>query len=256
MAIVVSDDGDMPRTRAELVARCPQFFCAFDLCLADSKSGKYLGWPVLSVDPSYLVEEGLDRIQALASRLFRMLTMTEQVVVLLDEFDEMGRDRARADELLSRFITTAMLPKLASINDQRKIVFLLATNYISGFANGFEAGADGPSWKETSISERKRTRIDLSNVPEAISQLVRTPRPRALGKSRKTHISGKTKIPLTWGPSSSFAFFEKILERAKGLEPSTPTLARSCSTTELHPHPRDWRRSLAGNRQSYAKCGP
>ncbi len=30
----------------------------------------------------------------------------------------------------------------------------------------------------------------------------------------------------------------KILERAKGLEPSTPTLARSCSTTELHPHPR------------------
>src|SRR3954463_15486670 len=27
------------------------------------------------------------------------------------------------------------------------------------------------------------------------------------------------------------------LERAKGFEPSTPTLARSCSTTELHPHP-------------------
>ena len=36
------------------------------------------------------------------------------------------------------------------------------------------------------------------------------------------------------------------LERAKGLEPSTPTLARSCSTTELHPHPR-WRRWLAVN---------
>ena len=46
------------------------------------------------------------------------------------------------------------------------------------------------------------------------------------------------------------------LERAKGFEPSTPTLARSYSTTELHPHPRDWRRSLAGNGQSYAKCGP
>src|SRR4030081_1732970 len=46
------------------------------------------------------------------------------------------------------------------------------------------------------------------------------------------------------------------LERAKGLEPSTPTLARSCSTTELHPHPKDWRRSLAGNWESYAKCGP
>ena len=39
--------------------------------------------------------------------------------------------------------------------------------------------------------------------------------------------------------------FEK-LERAKGLEPSTPTLARSCSTTELHPHPR-WRQTFAVN---------
>ena len=28
------------------------------------------------------------------------------------------------------------------------------------------------------------------------------------------------------------------LERAKGFEPSTPTLARSCSTPELHPHPK------------------
>jgi hypothetical protein len=31
--------------------------------------------------------------------------------------------------------------------------------------------------------------------------------------------------------------FLSFLERAKGFEPSTPTLARLCSTTELHPHP-------------------
>src|SRR3954470_11162851 len=47
---------------------------------------------------------------------------------------------------------------------------------------------------------------------------------------------------------------EKILERAKGLEPSTPTLARSCSTTELHPHPR-CRRSLAGNGRAMPNAG-
>src|ERR1700745_2381823 len=29
----------------------------------------------------------------------------------------------------------------------------------------------------------------------------------------------------------------RILERAKGFEPSTPTLARLCSTPELHPRP-------------------
>jgi hypothetical protein len=101
---------------------------------------EYLGWPLLSVDPSYLVQEGVDRIQAQANRLFSMLTMSEQIVALLDEFDEMGRDRARNQELLSRFITTAMLPKLVSINKERKIVFLLATNYISGFDAAFRRG--------------------------------------------------------------------------------------------------------------------
>jgi hypothetical protein len=34
---------------------------------------------------------------------------------------------------------------------------------------------------------------------------------------------------------------QRILERAKGFEPSTPTLARSCSTPELHPHPNSGR---------------
>jgi hypothetical protein len=45
-----------------------------------------------------------------------------------------------------------------------------------------------------------------------------------------------------------------ILERAKGFEPSTPTLARSCSTTELHPHPCE-RRNRAADAQTYAKSG-
>lgn len=99
--------------------------------------GRYLGWPVLSIDPSYLVQDGLDRLYARANRLFTMLALTEQVVVLLDEFDELGRDRSQSPELLSRFITTSMLPKLALINQQRKIVFLLATNYVSDFDAAF-----------------------------------------------------------------------------------------------------------------------
>src|SRR6202011_367425 len=45
----------------------------------------------------------------------------------------------------------------------------------------------------------------------------------------------------------------KNLERAKGFEPSTPTLARSCSTPELHPHPREARRRGTAGRATYAK---
>ena len=37
--------------------------------------------------------------------------------------------------------------------------------------------------------------------------------------------------------SDSLVGTVKKLERAKGFEPSTPTLARLCSTPELHPHP-------------------
>ena len=92
----------------------------------------YLKWPLLSVDPSYLVKEGVDKIQTMANKLFGAMAMAEQIVVLLDEFDEIGRSRSGNEDLVSRFITTAMLPKLAAINRARKIVFLLATNYVSG----------------------------------------------------------------------------------------------------------------------------
>src|SRR5712671_2128925 len=69
-------------------------------------------------------------------------------------------------------------------------------------------------------------------------------------------IFGKTEKPADIAGLRQALAVQEKLERAKGLEPSTPTLARSCSTTELHPHPKDWRRSLAGNWESYAKCGP
>ena len=46
-----------------------------------------------------------------------------------------------------------------------------------------------------------------------------------------------TKSPLSRRAFVKLLPVEENLERAKGFEPSTPTLARSCSTPELHPHP-------------------
>jgi SpoVK/Ycf46/Vps4 family AAA+-type ATPase len=46
----------------------------------------------------------------------------------------MVRERASSDsEVLSRFLTTAMLPKLSLVNKRRSIVFILATNHIEEF---------------------------------------------------------------------------------------------------------------------------
>lgn len=100
--------------------------------LAEEIAG-YLGWPALLIDPSHLVRRGMDMMQAEANELFRMLAQTEQVVVLLDEFDEMVRERETEPEALSRFMTTAMLPKLISINKVRRLVFIVATNHIERF---------------------------------------------------------------------------------------------------------------------------
>lgn len=95
---------------------------------------EYLGWPLLVIDPSHLVRNGMDLVQAEANSLFSMLAAAEGLVALFDEFDEMVRERSLPDtETVSRFLTTAMLPKLSLINKRKRIVFILATNYIDQF---------------------------------------------------------------------------------------------------------------------------
>ncbi len=95
---------------------------------------KYLGWPHVAIDPSYLLRHGMEGIQAEANAIFRMLEETERVVVLFDEFDELVRERGSVNaEPFSRLLTTAMLPKLASIYKRATLVFIIATNNIGDF---------------------------------------------------------------------------------------------------------------------------
>jgi transcription termination factor NusB len=95
---------------------------------------RYIGWPYLAVDPSFLLRNGMDGIQAEANTIFRMLEETERVVVLFDEFDEFVREREFSDgEQFSRLLTTAMLPKLASIHKRGTLIFIIATNNIRIF---------------------------------------------------------------------------------------------------------------------------
>jgi len=63
-----------------------------------------------------------------------MLEETERVVVLFDEFDELVRERGSSNsEPFSRLLTTAMLPKLASIHKRATLVFIIATNHVGEF---------------------------------------------------------------------------------------------------------------------------
>jgi SpoVK/Ycf46/Vps4 family AAA+-type ATPase len=93
-----------------------------------------LGWPLLKLDPSHLTRDGLDRLHAETNLIFTMLASSERMVVLLDEFDELVQDRDQSKaESSSRFLTTAMLPKIAELATRRRIVYLLATNHIERF---------------------------------------------------------------------------------------------------------------------------
>lgn len=107
-------------------------------------------------------------------------------------------------------------------------------------------------------SPATRSRLNSANGPGATGSIrARAARRRgsilagsqsiSTRSQRSKRLPGNKKPASVGGPSSDCQLGQReTLERAKGLEPSTPTLARSCSTTELHPHPR-WRRLLAGN---------
>ncbi len=94
---------------------------------------RHLGWPLLSIDASQFLKNGMDGVYAEADRIFGMLAIAERILVLLDEFDEMVRARESATDVLSRFLTAAMLPKLHKINENRRLVFVVATNHIEAF---------------------------------------------------------------------------------------------------------------------------
>lgn len=94
----------------------------------------FLGWPHLAIDPSHFLRNGMDGMQAEANIIFRMLAETERIVVLFDEFDELVRERGSSKaEPFSRLLTTAMLPKLASIHKRASLVFIIATNHVEEF---------------------------------------------------------------------------------------------------------------------------
>jgi len=98
------------------------------------KIADFLGWPLLTIDPSHLLRRGMEGIQGEANTTFRILEETEGVVVLFDEFDELVRERGSlGSQPFSRLLTTAMLPKLTSIHKRASLVFIIATNHIGEF---------------------------------------------------------------------------------------------------------------------------
>jgi SpoVK/Ycf46/Vps4 family AAA+-type ATPase len=90
-------------------------------------------WDYIELHASHFVSDGLQNVQKKADEIFRQLMEIDRAVVLFDEVDELVREREKEHDAFGRFLTTSMLPKLAELWSQRKIIYFVATNHIDYF---------------------------------------------------------------------------------------------------------------------------
>ena len=119
-----------------------------------------IGWTLISIDPSHLMRKGIGEIFPETSQVFRMLNYADNVVVLFDEIDELVRERTGGfEESTSRFLTTAMLPKIAKLREGRKLLFFVATNHLEIF--------------DAAISRHGRFDIIVPVMPPTLEEKIR-----------------------------------------------------------------------------------
>jgi SpoVK/Ycf46/Vps4 family AAA+-type ATPase len=92
-----------------------------------------IGWHYVELHASHFVAEGLPVVQRTADEIFQRLMQLDHCVILFDEIDELVRERDVEPDAFGRFLTTSMLPKLAELWKQRKVIYFIATNHIEYF---------------------------------------------------------------------------------------------------------------------------
>jgi energy-coupling factor transporter ATP-binding protein EcfA2 len=90
-----------------------------------------LSWDYAEVLASDFLTEGMDQVPKSADRIFKQLMELDHCVILFDEIDELIRIRdGVGSDPFGRFLTTSMLPKLAKLWEQRRVLFFVNTNDI------------------------------------------------------------------------------------------------------------------------------
>jgi hypothetical protein len=92
-----------------------------------------LGWPCVELRPSNFLNRGLENIYLVADEIFEDLMDLAGAVIFFDEMDALVRSRQEQLDATQQFLTTSMLPKLAELHDQGRVVFFVATNYRKTF---------------------------------------------------------------------------------------------------------------------------
>ncbi len=96
-----------------------------------------LGWEYVEIQASQFLADGMANVPARADAVFKSVMELDRCVVLFDEIDELLRERKDSDPF-GRFLTTSMLPKLAKLWEQRRVLYFVNTNWIEKTDNAIK----------------------------------------------------------------------------------------------------------------------
>jgi hypothetical protein len=98
-----------------------------------------LGWPLVRLTTSHIMEKGLELAVNRAKYIFEKLSEAAEIVVLFDEMEEFVLERQkggeRRPEVISRMITTSMLTLIDDMRTRGRIIFIGTTNHLEDFDN-------------------------------------------------------------------------------------------------------------------------
>jgi hypothetical protein len=92
-----------------------------------------IGWPLVELNPSDFLRDGLENIYSQANDIFNDLRDLWKTVVFFDEMDALAQKRAEGIDVTRQFLTTSMLPKLSMLHDEARVLFFMATNHQRNF---------------------------------------------------------------------------------------------------------------------------
>lgn len=94
---------------------------------------RVIGWPLVELDPSHFLRNGLENIYSRADEIFKDLLDLTKAVVFFDEMDALTQSREGQIDVTRQFLTTSMLPKLSRLHGESRVLFFMATNHLRNF---------------------------------------------------------------------------------------------------------------------------
>ncbi len=93
-------------------------------------AAEWLGWPLVVITPSEFLSNGLEQIYVRVHEIFEDLMDIAAAVVIFDEMDALAQTRENVQlDVTRQLLTTSMLPKLANLWSQGRVIFFMATNH-------------------------------------------------------------------------------------------------------------------------------